>query len=525
MKTKEMNWMTSPKMRRTTMPAKLLRLQEPKLIFGHRQEMEDPRDGLSLFGPYDPVQLASIRAAYVGTPEGIARFRRWVARIQRPVVNPRPTHDRPLYPGFEAVFGVKWNPVPVLELPIDPQNLTKILTIDDLHQRIYGTVSLFEEQILAALRSEEEKPDVWFVIVPDSVYQRCRPKSNVPPAERTSSGYYMKERDARQIVRDGLLPGFDEMEQQARPYAFVPDFRNQLKGRLLAAKVLTQVVRESTVAHEDFLKRNGKPKRDLSNLAADIAWNLTSALVYKAGAKPWKLGGVRRGVCYLGLVFKQDQNDPDPRSACSAAQMFLDSGDGVVFRGTKGLWYSPARGHYHLDRAAASAIVARAVTAYREKNGEPPRELFIHGRVRFNDEEWAGFQEGAGQGTNVVGVRINRGTDLRLFRQQSSMPILRGLAHTMTETKGILWTNGFVPRLNTSTAREVPRPLLVDICCGRAPLDVVLQDVMGLTKLNYNCCRFTDGLPVTLRFADAVGEILTSGPIPADAPLPFKHYI
>jgi len=36
---------------------------------------------------------------------------------------------------------------------------------------------------------------------------------------------------------------------------------------------------------------------------------------------------------------------------------------------------------------------------------------------------------------------------------------------------------------------------------------------------------FSDGLPVTLRFADLVAEILTAGPTDVKAPLPFKFYI
>jgi hypothetical protein len=56
-------------------------------------------------------------------------------------------------------------------------------------------------------------------------------------------------------------------------------------------------------------------------------------------------------------------------------------------------------------------------------------------------------------------------------------------------------------------------------------IKVVMQDLMGLTKLNYNACIFADGLPVKLRFADAVGEILTSGPLANIPLLPFKHYI
>ena len=63
------------------------------------------------------------------------------------------------------------------------------------------------------------------------------------------------------------------------------------------------------------------------------------------------------------------------------------------------------------------------------------------------------------------------------------------------------------------------------MCRGRTDLQVVLSDVLALTKLNYNACIYGDGLPVTLRFADAVGEILTAGPLPKDVPLPFKYYI
>lgn len=55
---------------------------------------------------------------------------------------------------------------------------------------------------------------------------------------------------------------------------------------------------------------------------------------------------------------------------------------------------------------------------------------------------------------------------------------------------------------------------------GEASLPIVLADIMGLTKVNFNACLFADGLPVTLRFADAVGEILTAAPISEGAPFP-----
>ncbi len=66
---------------------------------------------------------------------------------------------------------------------------------------------------------------------------------------------------------------------------------------------------------------------------------------------------------------------------------------------------------------------------------------------------------------------------------------------------------------------------MVQVGKGTAPIETVLRDVLALTKVNYNSCIFADGLPVTLRFADEVGEILTAGPRRSVPPLQFRYYI
>jgi hypothetical protein len=72
---------------------------------------------------------------------------------------------------------------------------------------------------------------------------------------------------------------------------------------------------------------------------------------------------------------------------------------------------------------------------------------------------------------------------------------------------------------------EVPNPLTIEICQGEADIEIVLRDILALTKLNYNTCRYGDGKPITLKFADAVGEVLTAGPVGDTPPLPFMYYI
>ena len=503
---------------------KLIHLPEPTLLFGLGQSIEDPRDGLSLFGPHDSAQTYGVRYGVIGTKTGIRRFVEWVRKIQLPIVDEPPTRLRPPFPGFETAFGIPFDPKPLVEIEFPESDLSRHVYIDDRFKRTYETAGFFTARILEAARTEEQNPEIWFIVAPEDVYKYCRPASNVEHDQRIETEKVIRPAEARGLKQQPSL--FDDWNEAAIPYQYDPDFRNQIKGRLLQQQILTQIVRESTLAHREFLNRIGKPTRQLDKLQSEIAWNLGSAIYYKIGGRPWKLNNVRTGVCYVGLAFKRDEKDANPQAACCAAQMFLDSGDGVVFKGNVGPWKTGKRGHFHLTTNAAQQLLVQAIDSYRAKhNGQPPKELFVHGRVRFEDPEWHGFLEAAGSRTNVVGVRITDAEDLRLYREQSSMPVLRGIAWPQNDRFAYLWTRGFTPRLQTYPGKEVPRPLLVEVCRGEAKIETVLADVLALTKLNYNSCRFGDGVPVTLKFADAVGEVLISGPTVPKAPLPFRHYI
>jgi hypothetical protein len=244
----------------------------------------------------------------------------------------------------------------------------------------------------------------------------------------------------------------------------------------------------------------------------------------------------RPGVCYLGVVFKRLAKSQGNKNACCGAQMFLEDGLGMVFKGALGPWYSEVSGQCHLDKAEAKKLLERAIASYAADHDEkPPKQIFVHGSAAFNDDEWAGFKEAAeAAGTEVVAVRIKKsGGNLKLFTQGTGA-VMRGTAIVLSERKAILFTSGFVPRLNTYPGWNVPNPLEVDICNGEADIEVVLQDILRLSKLNYNSCKFGDGFPITLKFASTVGDILTT--LPEDqgdeedddqmrAPLPFWHYI
>jgi len=88
-----------------------------------------------------------------------------------------------------------------------------------------------------------------------------------------------------------------------------------------------------------------------------------------------------------------------------------------------------------------------------------------------------------------------------------------------------LWTKGFIPRIQTQLGLETPNPVSIEVVRGDKDILIVCKDILALTKLNYNACIFADGSPVTLRFADAIGEVLTAGKNIKGDILPFKHYV
>ena len=54
----------------------MVRIREPRLEFAFGEQLEDPRDGLTMFGPYDRGGGAAygIRAGVIGTKKGIEQL-------------------------------------------------------------------------------------------------------------------------------------------------------------------------------------------------------------------------------------------------------------------------------------------------------------------------------------------------------------------------------------------------------------------------------------------------------------------
>jgi hypothetical protein len=504
--------------------SRILLLDEPKLEFGLRKPMTDPHVGLTLFGPYDldlPSQPRSISYALIGTKQGIDRFISFVEILKKPVIScdfGEDGYERkdvrlwPPFPGFEAAFHCVFPNQPSWTAELDSTKISLIARDLDSHKRAYELVNLYLDSIRKAAERDEGF-QIIICIVPDIIWQYCRPKSKI----RNGVGRKIsaKERRLRKLYYGDLFGTYDPEQ-----YDMSIDFRRQLKARSMEYGIPIQIIRESTLS----LDEDDDNDREVTCLS-DRAWNLSTTIYYKSGGKPWRLATARDGVCYIGFAFRRTDDGDYSKTACCAAQMFLDTGDGVVFRGEFGPWYSPETKEYHLDTKHAEELLRGVIKTYYEQEGKELKEIFLHSRSSIYDEEFAGYRKACPSGVKIVGIRVAKARDeLRIYRP-GKWCVQRGTAWIINDRTAYLWASGFKVDLLTYDGWEVPIPLRIDIQHGSASIEQMVKDILGLTKLNYNACRIGDSEPVTVGFSNKVGEILVSNPTIRVRRPSFRFYI
>lgn len=498
------------------MSNRLVVFSEPDLEFRYGQKAKDPRDGLGLFGPFDADLPSAPQLNYVvlGTTAGLDILNNWVTHMNTPVIDAPNENFRlwPPYPGFEVAFNQRFPETPIWSFEINKDKLLHASRLSDPYQRAHDVVEQYLEGIQIASK-RDENIGVAICVVPEDVWKNCRPQSQV----KDSVGEKVSAKTIRSR-KAGQLEIFNDFEPEQ--YELSRDFRRQLKARAMEYDIPIQIIRETTLK---LSNENTLGQRGLTPLS-DRMWNLSTTMYYKCGGKPWRLVTAREGVCYIGIAFRKVEEKSE--TASCAAQMFLNTGDGIVFLGEYGPWYSPKNKQFHLSKDAARKLLAGVLETYEQLEGKPLTEVFLHSRSDISVEEFEGYSQACPENVKLIGIRVRQDhqSNPRLYRI-GKMPVFRGSFWKMSDSTGFLWGSGFSPRPATYRGWEVPVPTRIDIQHGNAPIERVAHDIFGLTKLNYNACQLGDSEPVTVGFSDAVGEILISNPTIEKRRPNFKFYI
>ena len=474
-------------------------IAEPLLVFGGHRSHIDPKTGLSLYGPYtvsdqEHPPLSSLTVGFVGPSVLLAAAKNWMADCQRSVFNDgSQPFLYPHFPGFSGDFpfqcslrfGDPWQET------IDDVKVATALKNPDRAKRISEVAEIYAAGI-RNLSERQPKPNVVICVIASSTNEQCR-QGVLKRGTRKSS-----QRNNSSANLQRLLFGPEPTEAVDVPDddhgEAHHDLRRALKAEAMAFGIPTQILLEET-----FRPRTGR-RQD----PATTAWNFFTAMYHKADGHPWRLADAQPGTCYVGISFFREFSENHLRT--SLAQAFTHTGDGFVLRGKPFQWDRSQGPSPHLSATNARDLLSEVIDVYQRHRKVRPDRVVIHKSSRFSPEEVQGFREAL---QNIPFWDLvafgKRGTQ---FLRLGQYPPLRGSWVRFDDTNYLLYTQGYVPFLRTYPGMRSPQPQEILELFGTSPADIVMREVLALTKLNWNSADFSCDEPITLAFSRRVGEIL-----------------
>lgn len=470
--------MTTPIMDSKLPPHRLL--EEPRLAFGNDGSHQHPLVGLRTHGPYssDSFGRGDIRFALITTTTLYNRVRQLLGGL---LSEHQPTDRRkyvPPYPGFQNVYGVGLRPADDSVVQLAPN----ISQAADPHYAIAGAIA-------SAVRQLTHTRSSWDVII-----------VALPSAWRQWK-----------LSPSGAFDLHDELKAFAAPLG-----------------VPTQVIWEDkalTFPHQ-----------------CSLAWRLSMALYAKAGGTPWRLHrSSDADVAYIGLSYAIRGGTADGFVTC-CSQVFDADGGGMDF-----VAYDVGQGidldNPHLTRDQMLAVMSRSVRLYQDRHaGNLPSRIVVHKTTAFRDHEVDGVFDAWGAAMEIECVRVQsstpwRGVQLVAARpgqgpsQPGSWPVQRGTMQFLSGRDALLYVNGTAPGLASGNnnfyqgAKSIPSPLLMSRDAGSGPLERTADDVLALTKMDWNNDALYDPLPVTIKYSQTLARVIGHTRGLPDAVYPYRLFM
>jgi hypothetical protein len=425
--------------------------------------------GIPLYGPYtidSSRHRPRISIGLIGTGQTCESAALFLQECCKGV--PSDGGDDP-FPGNDAKRGYRFDLVmsASMDEKLTLHDISAITAIHNRRARFEACLDMLESKT-RTVAERDSPPDCIVVALPDELDKKCSAVDYVG-------------RDGQMVHRD---------------------LRDAFKARVMRLAPPTQLLRERTT-------RAGPPSGD-TEYPARRAWNLFTALYFKAGGLPWVPEGLVAGSCYVGISFHRPRGEKSTLRA-SVVQAFDENGEGLILRGHKFDWDEREKGRSpHLSRGMAESLITMVLRRYLTERKCTPARVVVHKTSRFEAEERDGLLSALKGIAQVDLVAVRPTSDVRLIRT-AEYPPLRGTSFSVGSLS-YLYTSGYILSQSAFPHGHVPSPLLVADHVGDTPRNAVLRELLILSKVNWNSANFCGLMPITLRFARLVGDVLKEVP-------------
>ena len=459
---------------------------EPLLEFGDKHSHPDPRLGMVEAGPLQTHVGDTINVAVVGSAQTIEQSKEFLSAAADGFESTAESlpNLNPAFPGlrnrnpFRCSFSIANEATSALS----KAEIERIVKEPHDGKAVRMAVDAICRN-LQALDDSGIRPDVAIVALPVALIEK------VWSAQTSDKGTTEKEDSG----------GSD-----------APNFRGLLKARAMGMSFPIQIVWEDVINEKAKIPQKIKVNSDRRiQDRAGRAWNLMTTLYYKgSGRVPWrrlpKEGDFT--ACYIGVSFYRDVSGQQLWT--SSAQMFDERGRGFVLKGRRAQTEQRGR-HPYMAKTDAFDLIRSVLGAYRDHHKNYPARVIVLKTSRFRDEEAEGIIEALEEaGTELRDlVWVQESYAVRVLRD-GDYPVLRGTFVDL-DGKGLLYTNGSIPYYGTYPGSYVPNPLL--LCphpSSDSTISQIAEEVFSLTKINWNSTQMNQRLPIPIRAARKVGEVL-----------------
>lgn len=466
-------------------------LQEPELEFGSGGRHIDIRFGMMHYKPLDYESTGApkeIKLGIVGSSETVEGLESWLSKCRQGIEakNSKQPYLFPEFPGFgeENNLPAAISVDSKRNATISNKDIEKLLKNQDINMLRRETVDFFIEELRYI--DEKTSPDVLICALPELLLE----KMSIPEEDTSSNNQHYKSKHNKQ----------SEIEF---------DFHDLFKAKAMALRKPTQIILPTTydAKKKSKVSKNKQKNRSIQD-EATRAWNLYTALYYKALGTPWRLVRDSRDLttCYVGISFYKTLDRS--QLLTSTAQIFNERGEGVILRGGQAQLSKDDRQPY-LRASDASELLSNTLAMYRREHRTLPARVVLHKTSRFIPEEFEGFQDALDKHSIDAAefISFDRTGGTRLFRY-GKYPPLRGTLLNLDDFTHVLYTRGSVDFFSTYPGMYVPRPLKFRCESVEETPKALAKEILALTKMNWNNTQFDRGEPITIRAARQVGQIL-----------------
>jgi hypothetical protein len=290
------------------------------------------------------------------------------------------------------------------------------------------------------------------------------------------------------------------------------DLHDYLKAYCAEKKVTSQLIRERTI-------------KDTS-LQCQINWWLSLSYFVKSFRTPWVIDNTDKTTAFAGIGYSIESKKEDKgHIILGCSHIYSSSGEGLKYKlskvNDKIKWIQKKP---HLSYDDAYEFGKNVINLFYESMNEIPKRVVIHKRTFYTEDEKQGILDSLRDNKkieNIDLIEINFEDKIRYVSSKivggetkiDGFSVSRGTCIQLNKREALLYAHGVIPSVKNPRynfypgGRYIPKPLKIIKHYGNGSLEQIANEILGLTKMNWNSLNMYSQMPATIDSSNKIAKI------------------